>query len=262
MSFTKEAILERLIAAYHGPGSAMEGSFAGDVLRACADAMAQVYSMEAEGLEQRAFVSTAVGDWLTRVCADRGVDRREGESDEALRARALAQLAAMPSSGNADHYAAWCLQAEELLRVRVLPLRRGPGTVDIVAVSREGGTPTDAALEQAQAVVDRERPIGADAKVIGAEPVEVDIEANVRLTADGDMEAVRTGFAEKLADFCKHAALRTDTVSYARTLGLLLDVAGVADVTDFTLCEDTESLSLHETEVPVPGDITLREVSP
>lgn len=261
MSFTKEAILERLIAAYHGPGSADEGSFAGDVLRACADAMAEVYSMEADGLEQRAFVSTAVGDWLTRVCADRGIDRREGESDEALRARALAQLAALPASGNADHYAAWCLQVPELLRVRVLPLGRGPGTLDIVAVDRAGGCPADAVLAQAQEIVDRERPIGADAQVIGAEPEAVDIEATVKLTAGGDMEAVRTAFAEKLAEFCKETALLTDSVSYARTLGLLLDIPGVADVTEFTLCGDMSSLSLGDRAVPVPGDITLREVA-
>ena len=91
---TKEEMLRLLTAAYTGPGSAAEGTFAGDVLRACADGMAQLWSMEIDGLERRAFVSSAVGEWLTAVCAARGCVRKEGETDEALRARPLAALAA------------------------------------------------------------------------------------------------------------------------------------------------------------------------
>ena len=83
---TKEEMLRLLTAAYTGPGSAAEGTFAGDVLRACADGMAQLWSMEIDGLERRAFVSSAVGEWLTAVCADRGCVRKEGETDEELRA--------------------------------------------------------------------------------------------------------------------------------------------------------------------------------
>ena len=82
---TKEEMLRLLTAAYTGPGSAAEGTFAGDVLRACADGMAQLWSMEIDGLERRAFVSSAVGEWLTAVCADRGCVRKEGETDEELR---------------------------------------------------------------------------------------------------------------------------------------------------------------------------------
>lgn len=46
---TKDEILTRLAAAYTGPGSAEEGTFAGDVLRACADGMAQLWSMDIDG---------------------------------------------------------------------------------------------------------------------------------------------------------------------------------------------------------------------
>lgn len=158
---TKEEMLRLLTAAYTGPGSAAEGTFAGDVLRACADGMAQLWSMEIDGLERRAFVSSAVGEWLTAVCADRGCVRKEGETDEELRARTLAALAATPASGNADHYAAWCGQAADILRVKVLPLARGNGTVDIVAVGREGKAPGGAAIREGAAVEDRRAAVRA-----------------------------------------------------------------------------------------------------
>lgn len=135
---TKDEIFAAMEKAYTGAGSTVEGSFAGDLLRACADGCAELWSTEIDGLEERAFVASAAGEWLTRVCADRGVERRAGEDDETLRSRALESLKRQGASGNADDYAAWCGTVEGLLRVRVLPLARGAGTVDIVAVGQDG----------------------------------------------------------------------------------------------------------------------------
>lgn len=258
---TYETILQTLLTAYGGVTSTEEGSFAGDVLRACADAMAQMWSMEIDGLERRAFVSTAGGDWLTRACADRGVERREGEDDESLRRRTLEKLASLPASGNADHYAAWCGQVEDILRVRVLPLARGAGTLDIVAVDAVGRCPGDLTLEQAQVIVDENRPVGADAQVLGAEEQAMDITATVALMDGGDLETVKTVFAESLAAFCRDCALRTSVVSFAKVMRLMLDTEGVADVTAFTLCGGEDSVTLTERQIPVAGTLTVTEVA-
>ena len=260
MIFTKEAILERLIAAYTGPGSTVEGSFAGDVLRACADAMAELYSTAIDGLEERAFVSTAVGDWLTRVCADRGVDRKSGETDEELRRRALNKLISRPAGGNADHYAEWCGEVSGILRVRVLPLHRGAGTVDIVAVGIDGKSPAQSILDEAQTIVDANRPIGADAKVVGAAEVPLEVTGTVKLAAGADLEGVKTAFAEQFAAFCKENALRSGTVSFAKVLYLLLTTPGVADVTAFTINGGTDSINLSENAVAIVGFVNLSEV--
>ena len=258
---TKEEMLRLLTAAYTGPGSAEEGTFAGDVLRACADGMAQLWSQEIDGLERRAFVSSAVGDWLTAVCADRGVTRREGEDDETLRARALAALAATPASGNGDHYAAWCGRVADILRVKVVPLARGNGTVDIVAVGLDGKAPAQSVIAEAQAIVDTERPVGADAKVLAATETAVNVTAAVTLMDGGDLEGVKTAFSQALADFFRDTALRTNIVSHGKVLRLLLDCEGVADVSGFTMNGSGDSLTLGSGEVPVAGTVTLTEVS-
>ena len=257
---TKEEMLRLLSAAYTGPGSAEEGTFAGDVLRACADGMAQLWSMDIDGLERRAFVSSAVGDWLTAVCADRGVARKEGETDDELRERTLAALAATPASGNSDHYAAWCGQVEDILRVKVLPLARGNGTVDIVAVGRDGKAPGQAVIDAAQAIVDEERPVGADAKVIAATETAVNVSASVTLMDGGELKAVKTVFSAALTDFFRDTALRTNVVSHGKVLRLLLDCEGVADVSGFTMNGSGDSLTLGSGEVPVVGTVTLTEV--
>lgn len=256
---TKDDFLKLLLEAYHGPGSTEEGTFAGDVLRACADGMARFWALDVDGLERRAFVATAVGEWLTMVCADRGVPRREGESDEALRARALERLSRLPASGNEDDYRVWCEGVEGILRVAVIPLARGRGTVDVVAVGEDGGAPPPEAVRAAQAVVDRERPVGVDARVLGAESFPVDVSAKTALLDGWTLAQAEEDFAAALDGYFRDRAARTRTVSYAQVQSLLLDCPGVADVTGFTLNGEAESLTLPERAAPKRGSLELKE---
>ena len=258
---TKDEIFAAMAAAYTGAGSTIEGSFAGDILRAGADGCAELWSTEIDGLEERAFIASASGDDLTRVCADRGVERRAGEDDETLRSRALESLVRQGASGNADDYAAWCGAVEDILRVRVLPLARGAGTVDIVAVGQDGRAAGTAAVAAAQQIVDEKRPVGADAKVCAATEKALNIAAGVVLSEGASIEGVRTAFGAALSAFCREGALTSCLVSYARVSALLLDCVGVADVRSFTLNGAGTSLALGEREIGVPGTLTLTEVT-
>ena len=226
-----------------------------------ADGCAELWSTEIDGLEERAFVASAAGEWLTRVCADRGVERRAGEDDETLRSRALESLKRQGASGNADDYAAWCGTVEGLLRVRVLPLARGAGTVDIVAVGQDGRAASAAAVAAAQSVVDEKRPIGADAKVFAAVEKPLNIAASVVLSEGASLEGAVNAFKGVFTAFCREGALTTRLVSYARVSAILLDQEGVADVTAFTLGGAGTSFALGEREIGVPGTVTLTDVT-
>lgn len=258
---TKEEALSLMQEAYAGPGSTNEGTFAGDILRACADAIAQMWSMDVDGLARRAFVSTAVGDWLTAVCADRGVERMDGEDDDSLRQRTLKKLSGSPTSGNADHYIQWCCSVPQVLRAKVFPLKRGPGTVDVTIVDADGRAPDEELLSAAQAVVDAQRPVGVDAKVTAPTETPIQISASVTLMDGAQIETVTAQLQTEMTEFLKEIALNTQTVSYAKALRLLLDCAGVADVTGFTLNGSGESLVLDEDTVGMCGEILLEEVS-
>ena len=69
-----------------------------------------------------------------------------------------------------------CGQVADILRVRVLPLARGAGTVDVVAAGLDGRAPDRSVLEQAQAIVVSQRPVGADARVVAPVETALDIE--------------------------------------------------------------------------------------
>lgn len=260
-SMTKDEIFAAMAAAYTGGSSTDEGTFAGDILRACADGCAKLWSMEIDAMEKRAFVHSAEGEWLTRACADRGIVREDGESDEELRARALQSLARQGASGNCDDYAAWCEEEADILRVRVLPLSRGAGTVDIIAAGQDGHAASAATVAAAQRIVDEKRPVGADAQVIAAQEKAMDVTASVVLGEGASLEAVRTAFEAALADFFRANALAVGLVSYARVSALLLACEGVADVTAFTLNGGSGSVALDADEIGVAGTVTLTEVS-
>ncbi len=93
---TKEEMLRLLTAAHTGPGSAVpRGHLLPETCsRSCADGMAQLWSMEIDGLERRALCPPLWGSG-SPPCAE-GVCPQGGETDEELRARTLAALAATP----------------------------------------------------------------------------------------------------------------------------------------------------------------------
>jgi len=107
--------------------------------------------------------------------------------------------------------------------------------------------------------VEANRPIGADVQVLGALEVKLEAAAEVKLAAGVTLESVKAAFTERLAAFCKENALRSDTVSYARVLSMLLDTEGVTDVAGFTLNGGYESIALEETAVAVVGFVDLAE---
>lgn len=65
---------------------------------------------------------------------------------------------------------------EEIL-TRLTAAYTGPGSVDIVAVGLDGKAPAQSVLDEAQVIVNAERPIGADAQVIPAVETAVNVTA-------------------------------------------------------------------------------------
>ena len=128
--------------------------------------------------------------------------------------------------------------------------------------SLQAGKLADAArwyLQAAQAEVNRERPVGADARVCAPAEVPLNIAAAVTLMDGAKLAGVQARFSAALAEFCRDCALRTDTISFAKALRLLLECEGVADVSGFTLQGGQSSVTLPSRAVAVCGAIVLQE---
>ena len=88
----------------------------------------------------------------------------------------------------------------------------------------------------------------------------MNVAASVTLMDGGSLEGVKTAFSQGLTAFFRDNALRTRVVSHGKALRLLLDCAGVADVSGFTMNGSGDSLTLQEGAVPVVGTLALTEV--
>ena len=125
--------------------------------------------------------------------------------------------------------------------------------MDVTIVDADGAPPDEELLSAAQAVVDAQRPWAWDAKVTAPTETPIQISASVTLMDGAQIETVTAQLQTEMTEFLKEIALNTQTVSYAKALRLLLDCAGVADVTGFTLNGSGESLVLDEDTVGVCG---------
>ena len=259
MNYDFDSILQRMKSQLQGSVSAMEGTFAGDILQAVAAELARIWSQEMDSVAQRAFISTAVGQWLDAACGDFGIVRKEEETDEQLRRRALERIRQRGAGGNIADYVAWAQELEGVSAASAVALGRGPGTVDVY-YSPAADAPAN--IEKIlQEHLERLRPVGADVQVIRAQPVEVTVAAKVFHQGDRPMLDIQEEFAEKVREYLQRSTVAGggQTVSINRIISLLMQCDGISDVDTVTLNGGTANLVMEQGTYAVSGSVTLTE---
>ncbi|MBR5390976.1 MAG: baseplate J/gp47 family protein [Clostridia bacterium] len=256
-----ESILRRLRQGVGSGVSTIEGTFAGDILQAVAAELARIWSQEIDTVTQRGFVATAEGEWLDAACADLGMTRKSGESDERLRARALAALRQSAASGNEADYVAWTVSVEGVSDAMAVPLARGNGTVDVYYIPEgEGSTALQA---QVADYLEGVRPVGADVTVREAQAVTVNV--NAAVSRDGSRSAadIRGQLEERLRQYFARVRLTEQgrQIGVNRVIGLLMQCDGVSDVDGVTVNGQSGSLPIPVGSYAVLGSVVLTEAA-
>lgn len=196
-------------------------------------------------------VTAMLGDVLTA-----GADV---ETDDALRARLYAKVRMPATSGNAYQYKQWALEVQGVGDAKVFPLDSGPGTVTVLIVDSnkaisEGlpGTVAD--------YIETVRPIGAAVTVTSPTAKQIDVSASVILDGSKTIDEVQTAFEIALAEFLKGTVFVSNSISYAKLGGLLLDIVGVEDYSGLVVNSGTGNVTIGNKEIPTLGVVTLTEV--
>lgn len=255
-----EAVLSRMRQAVGDGISTIEGTFGGDILQAVACELARIYSQEMDTVAQRAFVQSADGQWLDAACADYGVERKEGESDDALRDRTLTKIRAQASGGNEAHYRAWATELEGVKAAQAKGLVRGPGTVDVY-IMPENPDAGDELLARVRSHIEGNRPVCVDTLIAYASPVKIDVSAQLVLAGSASVAGVQAEFEAALAEYLGKTALsdRGSIISLTRIAGLLMDCAGVLDARDLRLCGQAQSLALPDGSYGTAGQCSFAQ---
>lgn len=244
MKFNLNDIAARIRDNLKNPASKIEGSFSMDNVQAASVEMAHLYAMEILPIPDNYALDTAQGEYLDRKGADLQEPRKEGESDGAYRVRLLEKVQKPLTGGNENQYVYWAKQVPGVGNAKCIGCWNGPGTVKVVLLSDISGAPEEDILKAVREHIDTERLIGADVTVAAATPMDITVDATLRISAGYQSETVQASVAELLAEYLTGIAFRDNAaLSYYKVGELMFHADGVEDVSDYTVNGNKESLT-------------------
>lgn len=186
----------------------------------------------------------------------------DAESDDSLRSRTLDKIRTPSTSGNIADYKKWALEISGVEKVKIFPLARGNGTVDVILIADNNSVAPQTLIREVANYIEGCRPIGADVLVQSAVSYSILIEASVILKSDS-IETVTNEFYYLLDEYLRDIAFELQTVSYMKIVELLFKTPGIHDVESYTLNGGNKSLQLATNAFPVaqPPVITLGGVT-
>lgn len=178
----------------------------------------------------------------------------DGEGDEALRERVLSSYRSLPNGANAAYYENKVRSLEGVAAVTVLPRSRGLGTVDVVFSTRSG-VPGAAELAAAQDLLDSEREICVDIRVLAPTVQSLDVTAELTVDEGADSAAVLAA-ARAAVEGYFDGRLLSRGVYRAGLTALLMGVEGVRNC---LLTAPAEDLAPARGVLPRLGTLGLSE---
>lgn len=202
------------------------------------------------------------------------VDGYDEEDDETLRDRYLTVVRYPATSGNPQHYVNWALEISGVGAASTIRCWNGRGTVKVVIVDSHFESPTDELIERVAAHIETQRPIGAEVTVSAAEPVTVNIKANI--TGAVDMESFKTGVLKYFKKLMLYRFIDyTSVTAYEEAenipagiisramLGSIIVVEGGAtdyDYDSMRLNDEAADIPLTVEQIPHLGTVTFTVV--
>ncbi len=198
---------------------------------------------------------------LTGFQAGEAAGGTDVESNQSLYDRINYYRQHPSSSGNVSDYYTWALSVEGVGSAYVIPLRDGPGTVAVLLSGPDGGTVDEGVVSAVKAYIETQRPVGATVSVESCTEQEIAVSAQIKKSADADLEAIKSALTEALSDYLTSVGISGGTLSYNRAAYILLSIPGVEDFAELTLDGGTEPVPLAPGVSAKLGEVTVTEAA-
>lgn len=187
------------------------------------------------------------------------------ETDEALIERYYIALQTPATSGNKYHYRLWALEVSGVGDARVFPLWNGNNTVQVVIIDSLRKPANSELVSKVQLYIDPgssgtgegQAPIGAKCTVSSATAKTINVSVTINAISGSDQDEIKVNINTELENFLSSLAFYENYVSYFKTGGVINDVPGVYDYSNFTLNSGTQNVNLGEKEVPTLGSVVV-----
>ena len=174
------------------------------------------------------------------------------ESDEELRKRILDSYNALSNGANKAWYEKTALSVEGVDVAKAIPRARGIGTVDVV-IAQNDGAPSQALIDEVQAVFDEQREICVDVLVCAPSVTRLNFDLDLTVKKGYDYDTVKAGVETAIGTMIGKNKLGKNI--YRATIGeAIFHVDGVEN---FRLNDPDFDYFGNGRMYIIPGDITI-----
>ncbi|MGL5253805.1 MAG: baseplate J/gp47 family protein [Brevinema sp.] len=171
------------------------------------------------------------------------------ETDENLRLRCLAVWKGL-SGSNKDAYINWAKSVESIENVKVLPLARGAGSVDIICTTFGNGIPSDELLAQVSNAIELKRPIGAD--VVVRPPTEQILNVGVEAIFLPNYNIEKRLIEDKVLDYFRSLSIGDDFEPSALS-AMIMQIDGIKSLR----LSHNDTIRISELQIARLGTLTI-----
>lgn len=179
------------------------------------------------------------------------------ETDDELRDRYFEKVSLPATSGSKYHYIQWAKEINGVGDAKCLPLWNGNGTVKVIIINSEKGVASDELIDEVKNHIEENRPIGAEVTVESAEPLTIDVSVSLTLATGARLETAKEKITESITNYLRKNTFAISYISYAQIGGCILACDEIVDYSDLKLNNDTQNITVSETQVPVLGVVTV-----
>lgn len=182
------------------------------------------------------------------------IDGFDEESDADLLKRYYLKVRTPATSGNAYHYRNWALSIDGVGECKVIPLWKGPGTVEVLIVDSNMQTASAAIIKNVHDYIETVRPIGADVTVASPQPLPINVEVSI----DGRLDAA--ALQKSLNEYFKSKNLELRYISAAQVGRLIMEQSSVADYEALTINGSAGRIDVPADKLPTAGEVVIHAI--
>lgn len=182
-------------------------------------------------------------------------DGFDEEDDGDLLKRLLVYVRTPATSGNTGHYYNWAMSVSGIGGAKVVPLWKGPGTVQVIIVNTEQDAASDNLIKKVSDYIDSVRPIGATVTVTTPNYISINVSVAVKiLDTSADFQKV---IKERLMKYFNENGFESSYVSYAQVGRTILDTGILKDYKDLKLNGGDVNVPFNVNQLPRLGTLEV-----
>lgn len=187
----------------------------------------------------------------------------EGEnetSDDDVRTAYYEYVTGTSTDGNTDQYKQWCNEYDGIGNSKIFPLWNGDNTVKVSILSVSNRAASETLIQEFQEYLDPNisgmgdgvAPIGAFVTVTTATEIPINVGADIKLRSG---YSDTSGISTALTAYFGEVAYDKSTVGYMNIGAVILNVEGVESVSNLTINDGTQDITLEDETIPVLGTV-------